>query len=722
MDQCFWEGTVPVTPARRLTRRFFEWKERSEDFRIEYQKYHTGDHISRGERSYSSPRLSCDFHRPVPSLRILLPPQNILFKIAGGGEAVYWLVKCGDTHWQIDVPLGQQTVTGYLTEETNLVLEGDTIFSRFQIDLMCGSQRIRSFRIPADCVRFFRRNGEYLPPHSLPEGEVYSLTLFNDQVVSEAATNSERRGSYTLTSFDFQVGDIARLPDGEFVSVGKKPVEGLRPRNRISGAYALRDDRKIPIYKKPPSVFVRMLPARSAGTAVVVNGNRHRFFDGFTTDLKLHDRSGDRGYLFSLADYGCEQDGIYTVFIDVPNDQTRRYWEFALIHEFGFKFENAPYIFSPRGMLRILGHLNLIPGSDSRKVPGENAFYFQIGVRADDIEFTAPTESAQIPVRINIPAFKWKFDDGPWQIDRPPVLWHGDLPIHVYIKYPAESIRISMEDPPQSVLFHKIKTTNQFECDMTRFRSWLGRDRESRKVYVVFENGKTEFMTLITRSSVRSCILVGDFEKGVLIGKFDISGKADYCADLYIGDRLIAEKVPIRDGKLQLSMRIESDKYRIVVFEYEPDETGFGGGVRSQIAQFEQDLINPFNLTGKSFALRCIKESRGDVLGKPLRVQYIVKNLRPCDESDTQRYIGWICVKGQRGRVYYLDDVIVCFTPSSPLNQCQISLIDELELLYDENTNHLVAEENMLLHWSERYRRYTPIYRDDFLYEIQFQN
>jgi hypothetical protein len=91
----------------------------------------------------------------------------------------------------------------------------------------------------------------------------------------------------------------------------------------------------------------------------------------------------------------------------------------------------------------------------------------------------------------------------------------------------------------------------------------------------------------------------GRFRKrGVLNGKIEISGKADYCAYHYIGDRLIAEKVPI-GWKHQLSMRREIDK--ILSSVSNPNrQTVFGGGVRSQIANSNRSLINPFNQTEKA--------------------------------------------------------------------------------------------------------------------------
>ena len=168
-------------------------------------------------------------------------------------KGVYWKITQGGNTMRVDVDL-YQGVTGYKTNEININIGSDALLQEIDIELMCDDFRLRRFRMVSDCVRFFNKTGQSIQPDSLPTGEVYAFTLFNDILTSEAFIDRERRRGLSLTYFDFQYGDILRLPDSAFLSVGKKVEEGLLPRGRIIGAYGINEeDLQIPLYKKPPT-------------------------------------------------------------------------------------------------------------------------------------------------------------------------------------------------------------------------------------------------------------------------------------------------------------------------------------------------------------------------------------------------------------------------------------------------------------------------------------
>ncbi len=68
----------------------------------------------------------------------------------------------------------------------------------------------------------------------------------------------------------------------------------------------------------------------------------------------MGDRSGETGYILNLSDYGCTEDGLFNVAVDVPNDRTNRFWQFVLINGISFEFEDAPYIFKSKGTIRFM--------------------------------------------------------------------------------------------------------------------------------------------------------------------------------------------------------------------------------------------------------------------------------------------------------------------------------------------------------------------------------
>lgn len=76
----------------------------------------------------------------------------------------------------------------------------------------------------------------------------------NDHIYSPALVESESYENFMLHCFEFQIGDIVRLPDAKVVSIGKKIDEGLSQRGILKGAFASINDTQVPIYYSPPIV------------------------------------------------------------------------------------------------------------------------------------------------------------------------------------------------------------------------------------------------------------------------------------------------------------------------------------------------------------------------------------------------------------------------------------------------------------------------------------
>lgn len=728
IDNCFWEQDTPVTSTNRLSKLFVKWQENSEDFKLEYVKYHGGEYIGRGKKSFSKPFLRCDF---PDAFRLHFPTQIINFEYS---DDVYWEVSCGETENRLDVNL-YQAVTGYKTEETYLELQTSELFCEYNISLMCGNLKLRRFKIMADDIRFFDKDGDYILVDNLPSGEAIAFSPVGIVPVSEAIIDSERVGNLICSHFDFQNGDIVRLPDGKPVSIEKKLKEGLLPRGRLNGAYALYNGgEQISIYNKAPALLLKILPSRTSGTLIQVNGRNFRLFDYETVVVDIDERSGQKGYIINTSDYGCSEDGIYQMLIDVPNDRKRRYWEFAVIKGFNFKFEEAPYIFSHRGTIRFGDGLKIESGGVSEKIHNENAFNFEINPKCDDIMFSLLTDSTKIPLRVYVPALKWKFDNGDWQVERPPELWHNDFPTMIYIKHPDDTLTFCMDDDDvyesqeQEQSYNKLKGKHLFECDMTRFKSWFGREVAMRRVMLQLCDGKTEFIRVVTRSIALSCIIRGDYENDMLIGEVDIIGKARYYADIKLNNYLFAEKVMISHGKFALRSELVSGTYIVDIFEEDDDDTGFGDPCYFLIAHFEQDLLNPNNLSGKCIEVKRIRKGQESNTYLPLNYRFTIENLSYSDELDKHHYTGQMFVDnstGQYRKLVAAYQVNVNFYNMNKLKYAKLSFLDgnELEVfLYDFKRKIIVKEENRDLPRAERYRRYIPLYEDEYIFEVDFIN
>lgn len=727
IDNCFWEQITPVNSSNRLSKHFLEWYKNSNDFNLEYVKYHGGNNAGRGGKSFSTPFLQCDFS--MGAFRIYFPTQLIDFAYS---YDVYWKISCGETENRLGVNL-YQGVTGNKTEETYLDLQVSELFNEYNISLMCGDMKVRRFKITADDTRFFDKNGDYIHTENLPTGKVFAFSLIGATPVSEAIIDSERIGDLILSYFEFQYGDIIRLPDGKPVSIGRKLEEGLLPRSRINGAYSLNEDgAQIPIYNKAPALLIKMQPSRTPGTLIQVNGRRFRMFDKDTVVVDLDERSGEKGYIINMADYGCSEDGIYQLFIDVPNDRSRRFWEFTVINGFGFEFEDAPYIFNPRGTIRFKDKLKILSDRGSKKLHGENAFNFEIDPNCDDIMFSFLTDLVMIPLRVYAPVFRWKFDNGDWQIERPPELWHSEFPIMIYIKYPDDYLTICMDDvgnyetQEQEQSYKKLKEKHLFECDVTRFKSWFGREIAMRQVLLQFRDRKKEFIRVVTKSIALSCIIRGDYQNDILVGEVDIIGKARYYTDIKLNNLVLAEKVVINQGRFELETELVSGNYIIDIFEEDEDDTGFGDICFYPVAHFEQELLNPHNLCGKCIEVKRIRNGQKSIFYLPLNYRFTIENLSYSDGMDKLNYVGQMFVDnsiGQYGRLVASYPVNVNFYNANKLKYVKLSFLDDNEpevFLYDSKRRIIVKEENRELSRTERYRRYTPLFEDEYVFEVDF--
>ncbi|MGI6343532.1 MAG: hypothetical protein ACOX18_00500 [Bacillota bacterium] len=717
MDRAFWDQILPVKTTNRLSRRFLKWQQESPEYSSEYQAYHEGGR-ARGLRQFSSPYLECDL--ATTEFSLVLPSQ--LVRADDPGVASWRITS---TLGIRDVPVDiSESVVGFRTEEGRLEIPASWLFGWFELELLYAGVRMRRFTIEADCIRFFDSGGNFIRPDALPSGTVYGVTRCDEPPVSAACVVTERRGELALTYLDLEEGDVVRLPDGKPVSVGKQLEEGLLLRGRVAGAHApdAEQGAKL-IYRLPPSVFLKMQPSQVAGTLVVVNGTRYRLSDGDFVEVLVHDRSGASGYIINLAEYGCVADGFYQVWVDVPGDRAQRYFKFALLREFSFLFEDAPYVFAPRGTVRFPEGLSIVAGQGLSKLPEENAFNFEIQPEEDYLEFHLRTASDDIPLLLSVPAFKWKLEQGDWQIEQPDEVWHTDFPHTIVLKHPSDSLTLSM-DVDQTVTYYKQHDCGLFVCDLTRFYSWIDRSEPRRTVYLEFagEKGRREFCDVITRSQARSCLIQGDYLAGRLTCEVDIVGRAAYYADTWYGDELLAEKVPIDGaGRFELHTRLRSGVYRVDLFEVDEDDTGFGSQVYLPLKSFSQELVNPADLRGQPIRIESIRQS-GRVQRLPWHVSCEVRHLQPLG-AELHTYIGEMTALDRRERTLVRFNVKVHIPNLQRVNQMIITVQDEddfVELLYDDKRKIIVKDEDRNLPRAERYRRYTPLYPDEYSFGVTF--
>lgn len=720
IDSTFWGQEVKLNLNNRLSRLFNQWSSQSKEFNDEKSKFNSCGVTVKGKKKYTSPYIKCDLKNAI--FKLVLPTQLIK---ATDTRSICWKIRIEEDYTKNNVGV-YRAVTGFKTEELMILLERKDLFKAITIELMEGENRLRLFKINKDIIRFFDRDGDLIIRNNLQEGEVYSFNEDGYTPISDALIDSEVIDRLVRAYFEFEKGDIVRLPDGTPVSIGNKIEEGLLHRGYVPNVLAEYDFDFYKIYRKPPTVLLKIPERKANGTMINVNGNKIRMFDVKTTKLDLKDRSGETGFLINLSDIGCVNDGLYNVYIDVPNDRTSRIWQFILINGITFEFEGAPYIFENKATIKFNEGLKIKPkGNGVRKIINENSYNFEI-TSDDEIVFETVLSNMNCNLRFEIPVLKWSFDNENWFIEKPLDIWHYDFPTKIFIKVPENKLVLRMDDLlesdiEQSVSYTKKQGLEMFECDVTRFRSWFSREKKIRTIFMKIANKEFEFINVITRSYVTDKLLLGDFANEKLIGEFEIVGNSNYYVDIVFGGRLIAEKELIKDGKIVVSSYLASGRYKIIIYEEEDDDTGFGDKQYLHMHEFYQDLINPYDLTGKKVKIKFIKKNNS-MFKMGLIENHTVHYLELIDSNDRHKYKGMLKKKlDWKNEEAY--PVMIEFSDLDNLKIAYISFADGdeyIELLYDEFKMGIVRYEENGLSPSVRYRRYTVIYKEDYLFGIEF--
>lgn len=725
IDKAFWEQITPQKPTSRLAILFSQWIQQSEEFKLQFNS-HTAMGIKRGRKSFSAPYIHCDFRRT--EFVIKLPTQ--LIKV-DDLSSVYWKITIGERpSFLVETDI-YPAVTGFKTEEYGIPLSSEDLFESIEFELIRDGECIRSFRMKSDCIRFFDSSGDFIDTDkSLPRQKVYSFTRRNETPISDALIENEPIKGLVRSYFELEEGDIVRLPNGYSFSVGKQVEEGLMYRKRIPGVVCLYDGVELPVFSQAPSILLKINDRKANGTLIRINNKRFRLFDVEATRLELNERSGDAGYLINLDKHGCTQDGRYQVYIDVPNDRTNRSWEFVLMTGFAYEYEDSPYIFQTRGTIRFPESFELVPYDvDLQKNFDENSYNFEILPDRDRLSIQYKTESDELTLLFDVPVLRWKFDDGLWQVERPGDLWYTELPQFIYLKYPEANITLSLDDAwededgqEKRIIFRNIKFKETYECDLTRVRSWLGRERILRLGFLEIENKKIEFLRIFTKSIVVSCILKGDFENNILEGELTIVGKSNYYVDVLKleTNEVLAEKLLLQDGYFAISHPLGSGLFNVKVYEDEEDDSGFGLTSFNFVDSIKQSLTNPYDLRGKLLAIRCVKKGIDSLFQMSFMAKYEIRDLEWVDEGNLNLY---------KGRLYTLSTRMppINVTIEFPnLNQLQYAYLtffdgyDNVEFLYDHHRKFIVRSEQKGLSRSVRYRRYESLYPEEYVYVLDF--
>lgn len=729
MDRLFWDDQYEIKTDHRIKGLLQSWARQSDRMRTDIEEYRTGRR--RGKKQFSHPYIA--LNEETDSLSIILPAQSI--KVYDSDDFNWHIY--GETETVVPAEV-TESVLGLKVLETDAPIEWGNALDAFKIELKADDtgEVIKTFRIQADSVRLFDDSGYPVNANKIKVGDVIAVSEKDAEIDSNALYDRRIVEGMAVSYFQFEYEDIVKLPDGHAVIVGIKEISNsIAGKGKVEGARCEIDGNEYTLYGKIPYLVLRMKAERANGTSIAINSKRYRLTDCDYKMFSLDDRSDDTGYYMDLAGIiGEAADDLYRIEVDIPNT-TRRAWNFVYIRNLEVKFEDAPYVFEPRGTARFPEHIDIKWIEDGcEKETGINAYKFDVQKVNKTIDFITYAGGKEVLVNVQVPAFFMMNEDGIWDSDRPAPIWHSDFPNVIDLIVPYHKVTLYMEEDGsedgsedgdtqiREVEYRKKIGETHIECDITRFKSYLTGDNPSKQLSMKFNDIDEALLDIMIHSNVVTCQLIGDFKGNNLIINAVIQGKSQYYADVMKDGIIISEKTPIIDGKATIPCEIENARYDVEIYEAEEDESGFGEEEYYPIGKFNQQLLNPYDMSNKSFKVVRIEKRKSAEETFALRYDYYVEKLEKTDQKNV--YEGMMVVEKNLGEVTAVLPVHVLFEDIDKPTFVWITFLDEYNeesfFLYDTKRKGILQEENRRISPLACYRRYTMLDDYEDIFHIEF--
>lgn len=722
LDKLFWNPDYTLRTANRIYSKLQLWARHSDKLILESASGRQSE--IKGKKRFSKPYLFFDQLRFA--FRLVLPQQIVI-----GDDA--------DLHWEVSgqivksvVPDIIEAVVGYKVQECSIDLDSwQDLLGEFKIKLKDHEDNVvRSFSLPKTDVRFFDDEGYLIFTNQLNPGTIIAVSQKKSVLRSSSLVETHEYQGVVLSAFQFENEDILILPNGHAVSIGGEAIHsGLAGNAAVPGVKCILPDNTIvPLWSKLPHIILRMPETKARGTCMEINTERFSLADVATMSFPIDDRSGDTGYWIEMDKFIIPQNGVYSIISDIPGSSTFT-WKFALIDRFKMTFEESPYIFEPRGVVRFCDTINLKPiGNNCKKDSSGNAFRFELSTVGRTVDFSCEKEPFSCILSVNVPALFTSFTGDDWSAERPDTIWHSELPDVIYIAAPQQKLTLFVEDDSNdssSEIREKEYRRNANEsfvaCDIRWFKSYLDTGNNISVLNIKLDAESTELLRVVRHSIATSCSIFQIEEGRAIRVQASIIGKSRYYADIAREGVKLAEKLPLENEACTLNMLVENGQYSVELFESEEDDSGFGDVDYYSLGKFYSSIVNPYDMTGRSIQVLYVEKDNGANSILDLAFDYYVENLTRTSEKDT--YEGMMVVETSFKQLAAFP-VSVMFLDLSDPSIVSISFKDEYgdqtAFLYDTRRKGVLKEENPHLPKLTCYRRYTYLDLDEDLFRIEF--
>ena len=722
LDKLFWDPDYTLRTSNRIYSKLQLWARHSDKLILESASGRTSG--VKGKKRFSKPYLFFDQLRFT--FRLVFPQQIVI-----GDDP--------DLHWEISGQITQnivpdivEAVVGFKVQECSINLDfWHDLLGEFKIKLKDhGDNIIRSFSLPKTVVRFFDDEGYLIFTNQLHAGTTFAVTEKKSVLRSSSLAETHEYQGIVLSAFQFEDNDILMLPNGHAISIGGETIRsGLAGNAAVSGIRCvLQNNTVVPLMSKFPHIILRMAEVKAPGTCIEINTKRFSLADVAKMSFPIDDRSGDTGYWIEMDKVFAAQNGVYSVLADIPGGSTFK-WDFVYIDKFEMTFEESPYVFEPRGVVRFRDNIMIrsLEKGCQKDVCG-NAFRFELAKVGRSIDFTYEQADFSCILSADVPALFTSFTGEDWSAERPDAIWHSELPDIIYISAPQQKFTLFAEDPSDDLSsdirekeYRKSAGDPCVACDIRWFKSYLDTGNNISILDIKLDAGPTELLRVVRHSIAASCSLFQVDEGHAIRVHASIIGKGTYYADVSREGVILAEKIPLENESCTLNMLVENGQYIVELFEGEEDDSGFGDADYYSIGKFYSDVVNPYDMSHRSFQILYVEKHADAHKILDLSFDYYVEDLVRTKEKDM--YSGMMVVETGNKQLAAFPVFVLFFDMSDP-SLVSISYKDEyndpMSFLYDTKRKGILKEENPKLPKLTCYRRYTFLDLDEDLYRIEF--
>ena len=617
IDEYMFYDRLPENSTNRVTKLFVQWAKQSKDFDYVRRKYSGAG--GKGKKRFSSPYLH--FDTDLKEFVLMFPVQNIPLNDDELDSVISWRVTNDDKTECFDVET-EESITGLKTVKSKIRLNPDEIFSRFTLELVKnGTDTVRKFHIKEEEVRFFDNEWDLVSIYDdyIPDGDRFAFSKGKIECVCNSDVDCELCAGLNLYTLYLEQGDVVIYPSGTAKPVGREFEDGLLPHGRVPGAQVIDEEKRYDIYSSAPIICFTAEERQLPGTLIRINGKKYPLTEDNFISFSYTANSKKKGCILKTESFNISED-VFGVAVDIPGSRKDYYFEFAVIKEFGFRFTGAPYVFKDSGEIVFNPGLK-IESSDGETEMLNNTGRFEIFPDYDELFFTVGEGAKKFEVSILIPALKWKKDDDEWEITKPEPIWYTELPSEIRFKYPGDNVTLSMDMPEileidsesednYQASFGRLKGSDTIVCDMTKVKSWLGREDAIRPLRADFGDGRFIFMLIATKCIMDKCELKDNVANNTFTITGHVVGIANVFIDLYREEEKIADKVELTTKGAVIPAELKDGTYTAVFFEQDDDDDEFEFG-EVLLQEFDRKAFkytNKYNLTGKRITIKYISE------------------------------------------------------------------------------------------------------------------